>query len=198
MSKGLTIVVPAFNEEARLENTVRETHSCATRWIEAFEMIIVNDGSTDRTGNIADSMAKELSPVVKAVHFPANRGVGAAYIEGLKRAQYPFLTLIPGDNAFNRSGIERVFSQVGTSDLMASYRTNPEARTTLRRWLSVLASYLMWRPRTPSRHASALAQREATPRRAANAAIKRRESPALIRVGRMVPAIIASSVSYGG
>lgn len=143
MDKKLTIVVPAYNEERSLEKTVSGVCSCAASFLDAFEVIIVDDGSSDRTGEIADTLAHRFSPAVKAVHFQQNRGVGAAYREGLRMARYPYLTLIPGDNAFDKSGIERVFSRVGTCNLIVSYRANPEARTTLRRWLSVLATLLM-------------------------------------------------------
>ena len=143
VDKKLSIVVPAYNEERNLEETIWEVYSCATKVLDAFEVIIVDDGSSDRTGEIADALAHQFSPAVKAVHFQQNRGVGAAYLEGLSMARYPYVTLVPGDNAFNKSGIERVFSRVGTCDLIVSYRTNPKARTTLRRWLSVLATLLM-------------------------------------------------------
>lgn len=143
MDKKLTIVVPAYNEERSLEKTVSVVYSCAASFLRAFEVIIVDDGSSDRTGEIADALARRFSPAVKAVHFQENQGVGAAYREGLRMARYPYLTLVPGDNAFDKSGIERLFSRVGTCDLIISYRTNPEARTTLRRWLSVLATLLM-------------------------------------------------------
>ncbi len=141
--RNLTIVVPAYNEERTIEKTVSEVHSSAACFLEAFEVIIVDDGSHDRTGELADELASTLSPHVKVVHFQRNRGVGAAFQEGLRLARYPYITLIPGDNAFTKSGIARMFSQVGASNLIISYRANFHVKTTLRRWLSGIVTLLV-------------------------------------------------------
>jgi len=141
--KCLTIVIPAYNEEERLGRTVREAQQCATRALDEYEILIVDDGSTDGTLAIAESFAAELPDTVSVRHFPVNRGVGAAYVECLKAAKFPYLTLIPGDNAFNSEGLERVFAMVGEYELVVSYRSNPRARTYLRRLLSVLATRLV-------------------------------------------------------
>ncbi|MGI0015184.1 MAG: glycosyltransferase, partial [Nitrososphaera sp.] len=61
MDKKLTIVVPAYNEEGTIEKTVSEVHSCAACCLEAFEVIIVDDGSHDRTGDLAYELASTLS-----------------------------------------------------------------------------------------------------------------------------------------
>ena len=143
VKKELSIIVPAYNEETNLEKTISEAYSCAVKCLEAFELMVVNDGSTDRTGQIADALAIQFPSAMKVVHFKQNRGVGAAYREGLKLARFPFLTVIPGDNAFHQTGVERVFSLVGTSNLIVSYRSNPQARSALRRWLSRFATLLM-------------------------------------------------------
>jgi glycosyltransferase involved in cell wall biosynthesis len=135
MAAELTVIVPAFNEEGRLAKTVREVFQAAQRTLEAFEIIIVNDGSRDRTGKVADSLARQYR-WVSAVHQPFNLGVGAAYYRGLCLARYPYLTLVPGDNAFCPSGLEAVFRLVGVRDMVISYRVNSEARTPLRRLLS--------------------------------------------------------------
>jgi glycosyltransferase involved in cell wall biosynthesis len=141
--KCLTIVIPAYNEEERLGRTVREAQQCAARVLDEYEILIVDDGSLDGTLAIAESFAAEFAGLVSVRHFPVNRGVGAAYIEGLNVARFPFLTLIPGDNAFNSHGLERVFAMVGEYELVVSYRSNPRTRTYLRRMLSILATWLV-------------------------------------------------------
>ena len=135
MSGELTIVVPALNEERRLAVTVEEAVAAARRHLAAFEVIIVNDGSTDRTGEVAVGLAARF-PGVSVLHFATNRGVGAAYHAALGRARYPYLTLIPGDNAFHASGLDTLFREVGRHDLVISYRVNSRARTRMRLLLS--------------------------------------------------------------
>lgn len=139
MSPGLTIVVPAWNEEQRLAATVVEAAGAARRHLRAFEIIIVNDGSTDRTAAVADALAGRFS-FVTVVHHPENRGVGAAYHTGLSRARFRHLTLVPGDHAFHASGLHALFALVGRFEMVVTYRANPRARTPLRRFLSRLCT----------------------------------------------------------
>lgn len=142
MDRELTILVPALNEERRLAVTVEDAIQAAQRHLSAFEVIIVNDGSTDGTAEVADRLAARY-PWVSAVHFPTNRGVGAAYHEGLRRARFAHLTLIPGDHAFHRSGLEAIFQLVGRHRMVISYRANPRVRTRMRLLLSRCSTWAM-------------------------------------------------------
>jgi dolichol-phosphate mannosyltransferase len=135
MAKRLTIVVLAFNEEAMLRTTVEEILAEASATLDTYEVIIVNDGSTDRTGAIADELARS-SAAVKVVHQPFNRGMGAAFYAGLHLAQFESITSVPGDNAYHHSGLRTLFKAVGQADLIIAYRANMEARTPVRRFLS--------------------------------------------------------------
>jgi glycosyltransferase involved in cell wall biosynthesis len=154
--RRLTVVVPAYNEEQKLAKTVREILEAANRELDDFEVIVVNDGSTDATGAVANSLARE-HPQVSVAHQPANRGVGAAYYLGLTRARYPALTVIPGDNAFHFSGVEALFRSVGSAELVVSYRDNMQARTPLRRFLSVCCTATMrWLTGRPIRDAHSM------------------------------------------
>jgi glycosyltransferase involved in cell wall biosynthesis len=136
MTRQLSIIVPAYNEEARLESTVRDILAEGVRELSAFEVIIVNDGSTDNTAAVANRLA-QAHPAVTVITQRVNRGVGAAYYAGLGSCRYPYLTLIPGDHAFHRSGVRAVFAAVGSAELVVSYRANMRTRPFLRRMLSV-------------------------------------------------------------
>jgi glycosyltransferase involved in cell wall biosynthesis len=135
MAPGLTVIVPAWNEEERLATTVEEVVVAAERCLRAYEILIVNDGSTDRTAAVAELLARRYASI-RVVHHATNLGVGAAYYTGLSLARHSSLTLVPGDNAFHRSGLETVFALVGSVEMVVSYRANPRARTPLRRLLS--------------------------------------------------------------
>jgi len=86
MDRELTIVVPALNEARRLAITVEEVIQAAQRHLSAFEVIIVNDGSTDGTGDVADALAARY-PWVTVIHHSTNLGVGAAYHAALRLAR---------------------------------------------------------------------------------------------------------------
>lgn len=139
-SKKLTIVIPAFNEEKRISVTMQEVHHIARKTLDDFEMIVIDDGSSDATHTIAMTAAHNLGPEVRVISQKVNQGVGAAFHLGLTQAKFPQLCLIPGDNAFNISGIELLFTHCGSTPLIISYRQNMETRTPLRHLLSRLAT----------------------------------------------------------
>ena len=118
--KKLTIVVPALNEEEKIADTIRGILP-ATR-------VLVDDGSTDATGSIMDSFATEDSRII-VIHHPQRQGVGAAFETALKRAKFDFITLIPGDHAFQNEGIARMFKAAGAADVVVTYRDNQSDRS---------------------------------------------------------------------
>lgn len=142
MPTGLTVVVPAWNEERRLAATVEEVVAAARRRLPAFEVVVVDDGSTDGTAAVAGRLAARF-PEVSVARHPANLGVGAAYHTGLTRARFPYLTLVPGDNAFHAAALDAVFALVGKVEMVVSYRANPRARTPARRLLSACCTRAM-------------------------------------------------------
>lgn len=134
--RRLTIVIPAYCEEERLALATFEVISAASETLDDFEIIIVNDGSTDGTREVADNLAA-AHDIVSVIHFEKNRGVGAAYKAALERARFENISLVPGDRAFEKSGLIDVFGAVGQADMIISYRANPSARSPIRRLLSV-------------------------------------------------------------
>ena len=133
--RRLSIVIPAYCEEERLALAANEVISAASETLDDFEVIIVNDGLTDGTRVVADSLAA-AHDAVSVIHFEKNRGVGAAYKAGLESARFENISLVPGDRAFARSGLVDVFGAVGQADMIISYRANPRARSPVRRLLS--------------------------------------------------------------
>ena len=95
----LSILVKAFNEAASLETVVAELrHAFAgTPW--TYEIVIVNDGSDDGTGEIADALAR-ADERIRAIHHPQNRGIGEVYRTGLTAMEGRFLTWVDGDGQF--------------------------------------------------------------------------------------------------
>lgn len=143
MKKELSIIIPAYNEENKIAQTIQEVFETAKKVLEDFEIFVINDGSADATYNIAYATANELGAKIKIINREKNAGVGAAFQFGLEHAKFPQLTLIPGDNAFCKSGIETLFRQCGLFPLVISYRKNMTERTPLRHFLSKLATFFL-------------------------------------------------------
>jgi glycosyltransferase involved in cell wall biosynthesis len=97
--KSLAIVIPAFNEEKRLPETLMHIHSFfqAAHSYALKEIIVVDDGSTDATASMAKEWAAKLP--IRVIGFPRNRGKGAACRAGMESATAEFVLLYDADGA---------------------------------------------------------------------------------------------------
>ncbi len=120
---NLSIFFPAYNEEKNIETTVRKALAVARglEEVELFEIIIVNDGSTDKTGEIADRLASEISEV-RVVHHDPNRGYGGALKTGFKESKYSWVAFADSDGQFDFAEIEKFLAKKDEADLILGYR----------------------------------------------------------------------------
>lgn len=92
----VSVILMAYNEVATLEAVVRELDGVARELGRPYEIVIVDDGSTDGTGPLADRLAKEVANV-RAVHHPRNLGIGFVLRSGLGEARHDLITFFPAD-----------------------------------------------------------------------------------------------------
>jgi glycosyltransferase involved in cell wall biosynthesis len=130
----MSVVVPAYNEMGNLESAVRDVVH-ALRTFDDYEVIIVNDGSHDGTGEIADRLATTID-CVRVIHHERNRGFSASYQTGLKNARMAYFTFVPGDHEVAAESVEEIFGAVGKADLVIPYHGTPWNRTWHRRILT--------------------------------------------------------------
>ena len=102
----LSVFLPAYNEEASLDKTVKNVVENLKKNVPVWELIIVNDGSKDKTGEIADRWKKKDKHISVIHHYP-NRGYGAALKSGLYACKYPWISFIDSDGQFDFSEINR-------------------------------------------------------------------------------------------
>lgn len=95
MLSSLSIVVPAYNEEKSLQRVIEATIPVITNLTLAYELIIVNDGSTDLTGEIAEESAKN-NKSVRVIHHHRNCKMGVALLTGYRNAKYEFVAPLTG------------------------------------------------------------------------------------------------------
>lgn len=121
LSPEVSIVIPAYNEEGCLGNTVTQLHNFLTQNGIHFEIIIVNDGSTDRTGEIAENLSRELEGI-RVIHHPRNLGVGYAFRTGIENAKGKFIATYPADGQHEPPEILRYLEAIKDADIVCGYR----------------------------------------------------------------------------
>jgi glycosyltransferase involved in cell wall biosynthesis len=120
---SLSIFFPCHNEEGNVERVVRRALEAASALTDDFEVIVVDDGSRDRTGKIADRLASE-NPRVRVVHHPRNRGYGGALQSGFASAKKDYVFFSDGDGQFDLAELPQLVEliQGGECDLAIGYR----------------------------------------------------------------------------
>ena len=142
LPKSISIVVPAFNEVDNLPSTIRRIIAAIVPLGTEFEVIIVNDCSTDETGSVADRLGHEFANV-RVIHNAVNLGFGGAYKRVVEEAQLAYTIMIPGDDAYPLDSLRAIFAKVGTADVVVSYTVNMQVRSPLRRFISHTFSFVM-------------------------------------------------------
>ncbi len=121
----LSYFFPAHNEEANVAGLVEEALDVLPSLADTFEIIIVNDGSRDRTRAIADELTARHPGVVHAVHHEANRGYGGALRSGFGAARFELVAFTDGDRQFQVVDLGRLtarLAQPDAPDVVAGYR----------------------------------------------------------------------------
>jgi glycosyltransferase involved in cell wall biosynthesis len=116
------VVLPAFNEEASIEKVVRHCATYLQQAVPDYELLVVNDGSRDRTGDILNRLAAEL-PRLHPLHHPQNRGYGAALRTGFDAATKRFVFYMDGDGQFDIHDLDLVLPLATNDDhIVTGYR----------------------------------------------------------------------------
>ena len=118
---GLSIVLPCFNEEDNVVEAVRAAQLAGSRSALAHEVIVVDDGSSDRTRERALALA-ESDPTVRLIVHDGNRGYGAAVRSGIAAAGRPWTLLTDADLQFDLTQIEDFLPFAADHDLIVGRR----------------------------------------------------------------------------
>jgi glycosyltransferase involved in cell wall biosynthesis len=123
---SLSITFPCYNEEANVERTTRMALECASRFTDDLEVVIVNDGSKDKTAEIADRLVAENPGVVRVIHNNPKKGYGGALKAGLYACSKEYIFFTDGDTQFDMSEIELLIPLMrdDSIDIAAGFRLN--------------------------------------------------------------------------
>lgn len=140
----LSVFFPAYNEEDNLKETVEKARVVLQKIAQNYEIIIVNDGSKDKTGPIADGLARSRDKI-RVIHHLQNRGYGAALKSGLYAARYPWIVFTDADGQFDFSEVTKFFQtqQQTNADLVIGYYLKRQVPL-YRIWGSKIWQLMVW------------------------------------------------------
>ncbi|MGH7856640.1 MAG: glycosyltransferase family 2 protein, partial [Candidatus Binatia bacterium] len=118
---SLSIVMPAYNEEANIAPAVRAAVAAAEPLASDYEIVVVNDGSRDGTAERVEEEAR-ANPRVRLISFPENRGFGAAVKTGLKAAGKALVFYTDSDLQFDLAEIGKLLARIEECPVVIGYR----------------------------------------------------------------------------
>lgn len=120
---SISVFFPCYNEQDNIGSTVEKSLHVLEKLDADFELIIVNDGSTDMTGQIADKFARQDNRIV-VVHHRHNLGYGAALQSGFKSASKELVFYTDGDGQFDIEEMPPLLPLMEKYDIVSCYRLN--------------------------------------------------------------------------
>jgi glycosyltransferase involved in cell wall biosynthesis len=116
---SVSVVVPALNEQDTIQRVVEWTLSVLAEITDDYEVVVVDDGSTDETGRIADALAAR-SAHVQVIHNPMPSGYGGALASGFTAARKELIGLITADCEFHPTDLPRFVDAIRDVDIVTS------------------------------------------------------------------------------
>lgn len=123
---SLSLVMPAHNESENLRWLLPRVKEVLPRLAERFEVVIVDDGSTDGTGDVARSVAKDLGMALKVVRHEHMSGYGAAVGDGLRAADLDYVAFTDSDGQLDVADFAKLVPLLADADMVAGWRMTRE------------------------------------------------------------------------
>lgn len=139
-SPELSVVIPCFNEQGSISATIADLHQNLAA-LGSYELIVVNDGSTDRSPEILAELARE-SNHLRLVEHESNRGYGAALKTGIRRARAPLIAIMDADGTYPSAQIPELVRVARQADMAVGSRTGRRPSGSRIRYLPKL--FLGW------------------------------------------------------
>lgn len=129
--------MPALNEEANIAAAVQEVLRALEGRCADYEVLLIDDGSRDRTGPLMDALAA-ANPRLRVTHNSRPRNLGGVFKQGLAMARHEYFMMVPGDNENPAQALVGPLQVIGAADLVIPFTVNRHVRP----WSRRLASHL--------------------------------------------------------
>ena len=136
----ISFIIPSLNEEQNLENTIKDIEENMSPFIRKTEIIIVDDGSTDGTREVAERLQRE-GRVDHVIHHARPYGIGFSFRDGVFDASGDYVVMVPGDNEIIVGELRKALPYLDDHDFVLPYTENTEVRDIFRRVLSRLYNW---------------------------------------------------------
>ena len=134
INPSISIIIPAYNEEENVEWVIINSLKYLPKYFKDYEIIIIDNGSTDNTGKIIDKISQKYKEV-KGIH-QKNGGYSKAMLTGIKKASKQYTAYMPADGQFLIEDMRHCFEVMESSELVLGYRGGRPDYTTYRMILS--------------------------------------------------------------
>jgi hypothetical protein len=114
-SPSLSVFFPAYNDAPSLPSLIERTFATLRRVATDYEVIVVNDGSADNTGEVLEELQRQYAPLLRVVTHEQNRGYGAALRSGFAAATKEYIFYTDGDNQYDPAELEQLLCAVTPS-----------------------------------------------------------------------------------
>lgn len=125
-NKKISITIPAYNEEETLTQVTEQAVTSVSHLSHTFEILLVNDGSTDKTGAIITSLSRKHPGIVRSISHKVNKGFSAAMNTCYSNADGDYIFLGPADGQFDYYEIATFTKKINHFDIVVGYRVHNE------------------------------------------------------------------------
>ncbi len=119
--QGLSVILPIYNEGQNIKDVVNKIITGVKNYIESFEIIAVNDGSTDKSADIIRTLSAQY-PFLRLISVQKNKGYGAAIRRGIYNAKMPWLLIMDADGQYDINDLKHFWEKKSCYDFIIGYR----------------------------------------------------------------------------
>jgi glycosyltransferase involved in cell wall biosynthesis len=119
----LSVFFPAYNEAANIGTTVKKALKALPKVAKKWEVIVIDDGSKDKTGEIVKQLAKKEKRIRLITHSP-NKGYGEALKSGYYNARYQLIAMTDADGQFDLKEIDKLLAKIDQAEVVWGFRIN--------------------------------------------------------------------------
>jgi len=121
---SLSVFFPAYNEEGNIKNTIEKAINVLNKLsLKNYEIIVINDGSKDKTGQIVEDLIKK-NDHIRLITHNINQGYGEAIKDGLYNSKFDWIVYNDSDGQFDFSEVTRFLAKADQADIIVGYRIN--------------------------------------------------------------------------